>query len=264
MRSAASRTPRRYLLEVASAVLLCLCGATPSVLGKATRTNIVCRPELALSHRERLVGKLRLVTGWGDLKFDEAGRLLTGDQPDGGSLTARELFIAAGQNRDLIIIEDASRRDDVVFARVVPGRWREGAAHKPPAHVMLIDFADFEHLQGDKAARDAFDLGWALIHEVAHVVHNFGDTDALHETGECEMFVNQMRREVGVAERVSYFFTLLPGQQRSEFKNRLVRLAFDHHDPATKKKKRFWLIWDANMVGVVKPPQSASGSALIQ
>jgi hypothetical protein len=76
----------------------------------------------------------------------------------------------AGPN--VIILEDASSRDDVAFCRVVRGRWVRGESNKPPAFVLLIDFTDFHQLIGDAEARPAFDVGWGLLHEVDHVVRH--------------------------------------------------------------------------------------------
>lgn len=253
---------RLRTLTLLSAAVLCLCCAPTRAWGDSFRTNVVCRQELAHAHRSRLAEELRRITGWAELSFGDGCALLAGGEAAGGSRTARELLTASSQARDLIIVEDASRRADVVFARVVPGRWRNGREGEPPAHVLLLDFADFAHLRGDRAARGAFNAGWALLHEVAHVVRGLDDGHTLHEAGPCETFVNQMRREVGAAERASYFFTPLPGQERSDFKTKYVRLAFDRHDPSSNRKRRVWLMWDADAVGEVREPRPNSGAAL--
>lgn len=212
--------------------------------------KILCRPELGLHRRAELAEKLRLITGLRGLSFDEHGVLHLGDeQPDGGSQTARDFLTEAATGQNVIVLEDASNRQDVVFCRVVEGRWKGAAADKPPVFVVLIDFADFERLMGDKAALAAFNVGWGVLHEIEHVVHDAVDAHKLGEAGECESFINRMRRECGLAERTEYYFTLLPGTNDSDFKTKYVRIAFDLAHPGTNKKERHWLIWDAGLVG---------------
>ncbi len=58
-----------------------------------------------------------------------------------------------------------------------------------------------------------------------------------------------MRRECNLPERADYFFALFPIATDDPFATKLVRLGFDQEDPATNKKKRYWLIWDARLVG---------------
>jgi hypothetical protein len=212
--------------------------------------KIICRPELARSHRAELAGKLRQITGWQGLDFDENGVMRLGDEePLGGSETARKLVTEASSGKNIIVLEDASNRQDVAFCRVVEGRWKMDAANKPPVFVVMIDFADFSHVMGDKAALASFNVGWGALHEIEHVVHDLGDPSRLGEAGECEGFINQMRRECGLAERADYFFTLLPGTTDSAFITKFVRIAFDLTHPGTNKKERHWLIWDAKLVG---------------
>jgi hypothetical protein len=202
-----------------------------------------------------LAGKLRAITGWSQLDFDEEGRLRTGDATEarGGSAEARALLAAAADGRALMLLEDASNRADVIFARVNPGRWTKDGAQKPPVYVILVDFADFSHITGDEAARAAFNEGWAVLHEIAHVVHDSADAEeGADEPGACETLINRMRRECGLAERAEYFFDFFPGQQRTAFTTRFVRLAFDLQAPQKKKKKRYWLMWDASLVGGIE------------
>lgn len=219
----------------------------------ADQSKVLTRPELSLNRRQELADKLRQITGWNDLSFDENGALLLGrTTPAGGSKSARELLREAVAGKNLMVLEDASNRQDVVFCRVIEGRWTTEAAGKPPVYIILIDFADFNHLTGDKAVLDAFNVGWGVLHEIDHVVHDSVDATREGEAGECESLINQMRRELGLAERAEYFFTFVPGTPGSGFKTRLVRIAFDREMPETKKKKRHWLVWDASLVGGVE------------
>jgi hypothetical protein len=115
--------------------------------------------------------------------------------------------------------------------------------------VVQIDFSDFEHVIGDPRALQAFDVGWALLHEFDHIINDSVDATSLGEAGECEDYINQMRRECDLPQRVDYFFTFLPLDSHTAFNSRLVRLAFEHVRAVSGKKKRYWLVWDARLVG---------------
>jgi hypothetical protein len=66
-----------------------------------------------------------------------------------------------------------------------------------------------------------------------------------------------MRRECHLPIRMDYFFRYFAGSDKSDFRTRLVRLAFE--PPADNKQRRFWVIWDAKLVGEL---DSASQVAL--
>jgi hypothetical protein len=218
------------------------------------RNNVVCREELSPARREDLANKLRKITGLPDLKFDDNGilrsvgtRTAVGGAV-GGSRSAQELLANAIKGRNVVVIEDASNSPDVAFCRVIPGRWKENAAGKPPAFVVQIDFADFDQVVGDELALEAFNVGWGFLHELDHIVNDSPDATSLGDTGECEAHINQMRRECDLPERADYFSTLLPIADGT-FRTRLVRIAFEQPLPAANKKKRYWVVWDANVIG---------------
>ncbi|MGH9970131.1 MAG: hypothetical protein ACREBG_20375 [Pyrinomonadaceae bacterium] len=212
--------------------------------------NVVCRDSLLAQHRADLAVKLRRITGWPDLYFDSLGILRTGARaPVGGSKSARDLVMSVIFGRNVVVLEDASRSSAVAFSQVIPGRWKRAPPDNPPAFVVQIDFADFEHVLGDERALQAFDVGWAVLHEFDHIVNDSKDATSLDETGECESHINQMRRECNLPQRADYFFTFLPLAKDSAFITRLVRLAFDQEQKTANKRKRYWLVWDANVVG---------------
>ena len=159
--------------------------------------------------------------------------------------------------RKVIIIEDASDRQDVVFCRVVPARWKNHQSDMPPAFVVLIDFADFDRVIGDRPALRSFDLGWGFLHEIDHVINDSEDAETAGDAGECEDHLNQMRRELGLPIRTDYFFSYFPDTQESNFKSRYVRLAFDQTDATRTKKRRYWIMWDATVVGGLEREQIA-------
>jgi hypothetical protein len=197
-----------------------------------------------------LAAELRNITGLPDLKFDDKGilRLVGSRTPLAGSEGARALLANAINGRNVVVVEDASNSSEVAFCRVIPGRWKQRATTMPPVFVIQIDFADFDQLIGDERALAAFNVGWGFLHELDHVANESADATSLGESGECEAHINQMRRECNLPERADYFSTLLP-IDKGVFRTRLVRIAFEQTLTAANKKKRYWLVWDANVVG---------------
>lgn len=247
MRSSWSKVKSRRLLCLTS---LFVCALSPVYARAETSTpKIVCRAALAESRRAELSEQLRAITGWPGLHFDGEGFLRFGAQaPSGGSESARSLLASAQEGRNLIILEDASGRSDVAFSRVLEGRWKDGSAGRPAAFVVQIDFKDFSHVRGDRAALASFNAAWGLMHEVEHAARDSADPEGPGAAGECEGAINVMRRECGLAERAEYFYTPMPGADRGGFKTSYVRLAFTHAR-ADKKQQRYWLFWDASLTG---------------
>jgi len=240
------RTQRRcFSLKITqvifAAACLCLCAA--SALAD-TNDRIFIKPNVSRTHREELVTRLRIITGLRDLRFEDDGSLrLEGQVLTSGSERARALLAQANKGANVIVLEDASSRSDVAFCRVVRGKWVHGAANRPPAYVVLIDFKDFEQLSGDAEARAAFDVGWGVLHEIDHVVNDSEDANDVQEIGECEDHINAMRLELGLPVRADYFFTSANFNADANFNARYVRLAFE------RKDRRYWLVWDAVSVG---------------
>ncbi|HUS11252.1 MAG TPA: hypothetical protein VMZ30_12370 [Pyrinomonadaceae bacterium] len=242
----------------------CLLLAPVDLLVAGGRSSLVCREDLSPVHREELAVKLRKITGLTDLEFDYTGTLSASkNEVAGGSKTARDLILNAIDGRNAVVLEDASNRSDVAFCRVIAGRWKKASAADPPGFVVQIDFVDFERLIGDERALEAFNVGWGFLHELDHIVNNSADAASDGETGECEAHLNQMRRESNLPERTNYFYTLSPLTTDSTFITRLVRLAFEEPTAATNKKaasgkkKRYWLTWDATVVGGLERNQVA-------
>ena len=212
--------------------------------------RVVCRHNISKAHRNELAAKLRKITGLPELEIDSSGVLSLGKRDAvGGSRKARELLLRVVWGVNAVVLEDASRRSDVAFMRVVPGTWRVAKGDRPPAFVVQIDFADFDHVMGDAPALAAFDVGWGLLHELDHIANDSKDDAALGEAGDCEARINEMRLECNLPQRTDYFYTLSPLTLDSPFTTRLVRLAFEQPQSREAKKKRYWVTWDANLVG---------------
>ena len=253
------RTDRKYLslrnLQVCEVVLVLLFAALPAL---AETETLVVRQNVSKPDREELALRLRTITGWNELAFNSDGALRIGKaHVEGGSKAARDLLGRTISGNRIILFEDASSRKDVIFCRVVSGK----LDHAPDAevYVVLIDFDDFQQVSGDKKARAAFDVGWAVLHEIDHVVEDSEDpqTDIV---GDCEDRINRMRVELGLPIRSSYYFTLLPIKNDSNLISRFVRLGFEQETGPTSKPRRYWLVWDAAVVGGLPDPSDITGA----
>lgn len=219
----------------------------------STSDRVVVRESVSAEHRDELVDRLRAITGWSELAFAKDGALRVGDDIENGSSSARDLINRAVSGNRVILFEDASSRKDVVFCRVVLGKLLRETAGESEVNIVLIDFDDFRQVSGDKQARAAFDVGWAVLHELDHVVADSRDPDHDTSLGDCETHINQMRRELGLPTRNSYFFSFLPVKNDANLVSRFVRIGFDHVNNSSTKRKRYWLIWDAAIVGGLNP-----------
>ena len=232
--------------------LACLLVCLPTGVFARAQTSIsriACRPSLAEARRAELASQLRVITGWAGLHFDGDGFLHFGAEgPSGGSESARRLLSTALKGDRLIVIEDASGRDDVAFSRVLEGRWTGSPEGLPPAYIVQVDFTDFTHVMGDRAALAAFNAGWGALHEIEHAVNDSADAEGAGSAGECEEVINRMRRECGLAERAEYFYTPMPGTGHGEFATRYVRLAF-RQVRGDNKQRQYWLYWDSALTG---------------
>ena len=220
----------------------------------ALDAKVVVRKSVSETHRAELEDKLKAITGWRDLQFTPDGALRLGpSRANGGSTTARELLKRTLSGDHMILLEDATGRKDVAFCRVDAAAWVSEMPGDAIIYVVLIDFADFKQVSGDRQARAAFDVGWAVLHEIDHVVDDSVDPRFADETGECESHINKMRQELGLPVRTDYYFRFLPVRSDSSLISRFVRLGFDYQDRTSGKIKRYWLLWDAVVVGGLPP-----------
>src|SRR5690349_978783 len=246
-------------------VMVCLVLSVVQSTAAKSHGQVFIHDDVPVAHRNKLLTELRKITGWTRLTFADDGRLtIEGAETREGSSGAQALLARAVSGDKVIVLEDASSRPDVAFCRVVPGKWNNENPSQPPAYVILIDFTDFEQIVGDKEARASFHVGWGLLHELDHVVSDTADTESEDDLGECEVHINAMRKEVGLPVRASYFFKASPLKTDPNFRSRFVRLPFEQRDTASNKTKRYWLTWDALVVGGVTKDQTASVRALVR
>lgn len=246
------RTSRNYLsskaLDLCLLLIWSIVGACSVLASNSGR--VVIRENVSATHRQDLTNSLRVITGWSRLQFDHQGVLQIGSEAiSSGSPTARNLLARAVNGDHVIVFEDASARLDVAFCRVVEAHWLTNIGTRLPAFVVLIDFADFREVIGDKEARAAFNVGWGVLHELDHVVSDSKDSDEQGLPGECESHINAMRREIGLPVRADYFYSEASLKADPNFNNRLVRLAFERFDSTKLRTRRYWIVWDAKVVG---------------
>lgn len=183
--------------------------ANPVSFYPAGVRNSVGPRRLNESQLQTLQESLRQKSGFVELEFDRQGALALGNRQNiaGGSATARALLQAAVDSANLFELESHDRSPEIAFARIV------GAANRQPDptsvrttfYLLQLDFADFDRLSGARKAKASFDIGIALLHELAHGVLKLqdppGNTD---EIGVCDAHINKMRRELRLPERLYY------------------------------------------------------------
>src|SRR5262249_16855838 len=132
-----------------------------------------------------------------------------------------------------------------------------------------LDFADFAQLRGDREAVAAFDLGFALLHELAHGVLHL--PDAIGDTanvGACDEHVNRMRRELKRPERQGYAARLEPTKltptERTKLRAELV-FARTSTESSRVRIEKFYLRWDGEKVGsgISAADQSSAHTSMI-
>ncbi len=152
---------------------------------------------------------LRHKSGFVELGFDQQGVLMLGNREHvvGGSATARVLLVQAVDSTNLYELESHESSPEIAFARIDEGEDRKvgETGQRLTIYRVQLDFADFERLSGAREAKAAFEIGLALLHELAHGVLKLQDPRGdMNQIGECDAHVNQMRRELRLPERLLY------------------------------------------------------------
>ncbi|HQR34989.1 MAG TPA: hypothetical protein PLK30_19795 [Blastocatellia bacterium] len=205
-----------------------------------------------------LLESLRQKSGFLEMHFGDDGFLRLGDRSKiaGGSAIARELLIAAVDRAKGIDLENHEHSLQVAFARLAkPVEYNSKATGaRIDIYPIEIDFSDFAHLRGSREVIEAFDIGFVVLHELAHAA--LGLRDALvngQEPGECEEYINLIRRELGVPERLSYVAkTFGKPAMAIQKPSQQAELVFAYTTGSTKTKPKLLnLNWEAERVGYV-------------
>ncbi len=222
--------------------------------------------KLNATQLDAVLKSLREKTGFAEIGFDENGFLKLGDPSKfiGGSATARALIKSAVDAASAVDLESHNHSSIVAFARLAkPTIFQSRATGLTiETHPIQIDFSDFSKLRGDKKVLAAFDVGFVILHELGHAVLGLRDSPEDSEgPGECEDYINRIRRELNLPERQNYFArthkTNFMGYQRTI---ELAELIFAHADNG--KPREFSLRWEAALVGPIRQlPASSIGKA---
>ncbi len=176
-------------------------GFQPGVVNSGTRP-------LTANQLDALAEGIRRWTGFEEVYFDLQGRLRIGSTFRGGSgsAAARVLIVAAVNSGDAFRLEDHDRSMAVAFASIQPvEEYVDGAEVSHTIWSVRLDFHDFRQLRGSPAGLAAFDPAISFLHELGHGVMHLRDSiSASDPLGDCERYMNKIRREAGRAERQSY------------------------------------------------------------
>src|SRR5262245_41490410 len=209
---------------------------------------------------EIVLKSLQEKTGFLQMSFDENGFLNVGDRTkfDGGSATARSLISAATECDRAIDLESHNSSSSVAFARlarpVVFQNRSSGAAID--VYPLELDFSDFKKLRGENRVIAAFDIGFVIMHELGHAVLNLSDNlESINDVGECEEYINRIRRELSIPQRLNYIAqTIKSPMTMTRASGEMAELIFTQTDEnrANSKAQKLYLHWEANSVGPVK------------
>jgi hypothetical protein len=218
---------------------------------------------LSAEELDMALARLRSKTGFKRMRFDEAGFLTIDDRSQiaSGSGTARELLLAAVDGKRSINLRSRNRSPEVVFARV--GKRMNYESRRSGKRIEMapieVDFADFDHLRGEREVLEAFDLGFAILHELCHVALELRDpSEGTQGAGDCESYVNRIRRELGMPERQHYVANVYQGRSAYSLAGIIAEVIFAHTKPGMKTKRLF-LTWDVREVGNPHLPQERIG-----
>ena len=201
---------------------------------------------LDFKQSRELLSSLRNISGFKELNFDDSGYLILGDKVEGGSEMARVLLRAAANSTEIIEIESLDSSDIVVFGSTVSAEYTNSAKGRVSHNRIQLDFNDFKTLRGDIRSRIAFDPGFVFLHELTHGVWKLSDDNRFGGVGECEAYINQIRRELNLPERAHYHFKVrkvAPGAEEGEL------LFVQRSDSKTQKREVMKLTWDNSAVG---------------
>ena len=173
------------------------------------------RSGLHLSHEHQFTKKerrsieqrLRTTTGFVDLNFAEDGRLNLGSRTFvDGSASARKLIESVVDSKDSFTLESSPNSASIAFAHIEAtlDYFDEHGVKHQAWHIRL-DLTDFAKLRGSEKTLESFSPVMVHFHELGHGQFKLRDpVDALDLVGECERYVNEIRKEMGLPLRESY------------------------------------------------------------
>lgn len=219
--------------------------------------NSLGKKRLNEKQLKQVLESLQAKTGFTGLQFDATG-FLTLDDPThfvGGSATARELVQKAIAGSSQLVLENHSYSNTVAFASISENVLFINMVSKARMEhrSVRIDFTDFNKLMGAKEVLASFDLGIVLLHEFVHGALNLIDKiDEWEELGDCERYVNTIRKELNLPERQHYVARSHSILSPTGWTVRMAELQFarTNYKNGTLRTDEFKLNWDIGRVGM--------------
>jgi hypothetical protein len=173
------------------------------------RSGLHLSREHQFSEKDRRLIEKRLgaATGFVDLSFAEDGKLTLGNRSFvDGSASARSLIEAVVDSKDSFILESTPNSSSIAFAHIESTLdYFDVQGEKHQAWHIRLDLKDFTKLRGSDKTLESFSPVMVLFHELGHGQLKLRDPlDALDALGDCERYVNEIRRELGLPLRDSY------------------------------------------------------------
>jgi RHS repeat-associated protein len=199
--------------------------------------------------RQQIINDWKQKTGYVDIHFDSNNNLVINHDagiaigPDGkflGSADMRANLTDAVESGDIFNLVATNSSDNVAFAEneLVLTTRNAQTNVTTRTYEVRIDFDDFRNLEGDEQAKGAFTIGIAAMHEIDHKLYgNKEDTpNDLTDPGPIEKnYINPMRAQLGLAQRVHYRATAAGPQQ---IPYRELRFRLDGRDRLLRWKHR--------------------------
>lgn len=197
---------------------------------------------MSFKQSEKLTQSLKAISGFQDLSFDDRGYLVLGQRISGGSELARLLLRTAVESNEVFEIEGAEGSDAVAFGAFFSAQFSNAERGSIAYNRIQLDFNDFTELRGDDKLLESFDAGFVFLHELAHGVWELPD-EGRGGLGECETFINQIRRQLGLPERVRYHYHIR-GQANGGEQGELQFFGLDNQG----NRRSYKLMWDNRAV----------------
>jgi hypothetical protein len=260
----------KFILMIPLMGVMVLAGDSSDCLAQAVSDryrpglrNSAGERQLDKSQLQKVVDSLRHKTGFQEMHFDQSGFLTIGDRTQvcGGSETARTLLAAAVDGHQAIELQADNHSPRVAFAAIQPGAIYTHFQTKARIKVwhLQLDFADFGELRGTREAITAFDLGFAVLHELVHGVLGLSDgAEGQPELGACDEQINRVRRELNLPERQVYGAQVIqPGLTSTKKQSELI-FARPRSETGQGGAKWFYLRWDTERVAYDSQSKRAS------
>ncbi len=212
---------------------------------------------MKFAQADKLTQSLRAISGYQDLTFDERGYLVLGKRLSGGSELARMLLRTAVESSEVFEIESVEGSDAVAFGAFISTQFNSSEKGALSFNRIQLDFKDFRELRGDASVLETFDPGFVFLHELAHGVWELPD-EGRGGLGECEAYINQIRRQLGLPERLRYHYQVR-GQANGGELGEMIFVGQDTEG----RRRALKLMWDNRAVNSNAPalPKGAATEA---